>query len=680
MTRARIFILIALLSLSVGLAASCGGSSSEGAATSASGGSGGTGTASDGGEGGKLFGTGGMTIRGVSSLAFNPPSATVTIDGVTQASASFELVATYNTGEVITVTAASLQFDRPDLAVLDSGPPAALTTVGDYAGTGQLFAIFDGVEAIATLTVNIERKDNPSMIDPTIIGALDDPNNGPDPALTALSYPYDATVFPLGLASPLVMWTAPQADDVYRLRLEQNGYVFDTYQVLPLPAQLRADQQVWDFFSLSNAGDPVVVTLSRYDAQSQTAYVSATQSWSIAPESLRGAIYYWTTSAGGHLARINPGTGSAPVTINNGYCMGCHAVSADGSTLVASWEGQPTNDGSNDDRAWSSWDLPGETMRTLSTSFSGNLAVTPDGAYTVYGSQTMRLGDTTTGLEISGTGLDTLPLEPNMVGFMTPAFSPDGSKLTMVEGMGTWYHNLHSGQLVVVDFDQATTTFSNKQALAHTSSFTAGQNVLQYPSFSPDSEWITFHAVNDPDGRDNGDMWLQHVSGVPLIRLDELTDAAPNPADDNHSLEPTFNPEERGGYFWVVFTSSREWGNRITGVQTDIEQERLWVAAIDAQIGTTDPSHPPFFLEGQEETTKNRRGFWTLADCIPTGDPTPCGAGFECCSGFCIDGVCGEPEDKPCVGTGEACTNDGDCCNEAFVHCQNGMCTPQVPN
>ena len=658
------------------LGAACGDDAADATTTTSGAGASGSGTSN--GQGGDIFGDAGPDGV-VVSLEYVPASASVTVDGSgTPTSTVFELRATFDTGQTVVVQAESVEFDRPDLAALSAGPPASLTPIGDYAGTGNLRGIFKGVEATAAFTVAIDEDDVGEGVDPAAVDALDAGDLPADPAVTTLLYPYDQTVFPLGLASPLVMWAAPQAGDVVRIRYAQNGYVLDTYRVVEVPAQVRVDQQAWDFLTASNAGDPVQVTLSRYDVATATAYTSATQSWTIAPESLRGAIYYWTTSAGGHLARIQPGTGAQPSTVNNGVCMGCHAVSADGSTLVASWEGQPVDDGTGDNRAWSSWDLPSETLRVLSTSFSGTLAVSPDGKYTVYGSQTLKLGDTATGQHVES-GLEALPLAPGMSGFQTPAFSPSGQRLAMVEGVGTWYHNLRDGQLVVADFDAQAVSFSNKQALAHTSAFPEGQRVLQYPSFTPDSEWVAFHATNDPDGRNIGDLWIQHVSGSAPVRLATLTDGAPDAADDNHSLEPTFNPEERGGYFWVVFTSSRQWGNRIVGVP-NLEQERLWVAAIDPAIGAVDPSHPPFFLEGQEENTKNRRGFWTLSACIPTGDPTPCGAGFECCSGFCIDGVCGEPETDPCVGVGESCSTDADCCNADYVTCTGGVCQADVPD
>src|SRR4029079_10041319 len=131
---------------------------------------------------------------------------------------------------------------------------------------------------------------------------------------------------------------APSASDVYRVHYEQADYVFDGYYPITLPAGLRAPQPWWDKIVASNPGGPLSLELSRWDAATGTAYSSAKQTWTIAPASLRGAIYYWTTSGSGQMARIQPG-GSFEA-LNGGKCMGCHAVSSDGSTLVAAVEGQ----------------------------------------------------------------------------------------------------------------------------------------------------------------------------------------------------------------------------------------------------------------------------------------------------------------------------------------------------
>ena len=629
----------------------------------------------------------GDTKSGVVTLAFDPPTATVTLDGTAPKTATFTLKATFTDGSTGAVTAESLQFDRPDLAKLTGGSTVTLTAAGTAAGVGTLHGVYGGVEATAKLTVAVTLREVGLDVDPTYVSALDKPGLPADPALTTLLYPYDKTVFPLGITSPLLMWNAPGAKDTYKLHLQQKNYSFDMYASASSPAQLRVNQAKWDVLTASNGGDPLTLTLSRYDVASGKAFTSATESFTIAPASLRGAIYYWTTSAGGHMARIRPGTGAKPEVLNGGKCMGCHAVSADGTALVAAVEGLPTSDGSGDNRAWVSFDLPSATVRKQSTYFAGNVAVNPNGKYVVFGSQKLQLADTATGAPIAGSGLDALALDPGVSGLMTPAFSPDGKHLAAVEGTGSWYHNLMNGKLVVVDFDEATQKFSGLKPLAPASAFPAAEHAIAYPTFTPDSSAIAFHVGDyatgcDAQGCDDnavqlGEIWLQTVAGAAPVKLANLSNSSAKIADHNCSYEPTFNPIERAGYFWVVFTSSRDWGNRITGTVNN-GKKRLWVAAVD-KTGAVDPSHPPFFLEGQEEATTNMRGFWALAACTPTKGGGACAAGFECCSGFCDKGVCVDTTTETCKGVGDACAADADCCNASYVHCEAGKCKPITP-
>jgi len=108
----------------------------------------------------------------------------------------------------------------------------------------------------------------------------------------------------------------------------------------------------------------------------------------------------------------------------------------------------------------------------------------------------------------------------------------------------------------------------------------------------------------------------------------------------------------------------------------------LWVAAIDGDIKTADPSHPAFYLEGQE-STPNMRGFWALSQCIQTPPPGEkgmmCKSNFECCSGFCVEGVCVDKTTQVCSGIGDACKATGDCCNAAVVDCRDNLCKVRPP-
>jgi len=270
------------------------------------------------------------------ALAFVPAQATVTVDGTTPQTTTFQLQATLENGLTTMVTPTSMEFDRPDLASATLGSPMSVTASGTYGGTGHLHAIFGGREAVATLNVVVAQR-SLGTVGGAIATALDGAGIVPsDPAVTSILYPYDKTVFPLGLTAPIVMWSAPtggtHADDVYRLHLQESAYSYDVYSTTPSlatspspgDAQWAIDQSVWDRVTASNAGpsDPLEVVLSRYDAATTTAAASVAISWTVAPASLRGAIYYWTASKltesdggvaqVGHITRMAPGSGAQP--------------------------------------------------------------------------------------------------------------------------------------------------------------------------------------------------------------------------------------------------------------------------------------------------------------------------------------------------------------------------------
>ena len=93
------------------------------------------------------------------------------------------------------------------------------------------------------------------------------------------------------------------------------------------------------------------------------------------------------------------------------------------------------------------------------------------------------------------------------------------------------------------------------------------------------------------------------------------------------------SPVAAGGYFWVFFDSVRHYGK--LGLQ-----RQLWGAAIDISRRRhlhARPSHPAFYLPGQEFGTGNHRAFAALDPCKKDGDK--CTSGIDCCGGFCyIDG------------------------------------------
>jgi hypothetical protein len=181
-----------------------------------------------------------------------------------------------------------------------------------------------------------------------------------------------------------------------------------------------------------------------------------------------------------------------------------------------------------------------------------------------------------------------------------------------------------------------------------------------------------------------GDIWLTNLDGTTQINLDALNGhgivAAP---DDDLNYTPSFLPVTVGGYMWLVFSTERNYGNIIQYAPSDFmpRPKQLWVAAIDPspQAGQ-DPSHPAFWLPGQELGTENMRGQWALAPCKQLGEE--CDAGYECCDGFCRADDGGHPvcqnQPGPCSQAGEACNSATDCCDPA-AECIGGFCSSPPP-
>jgi hypothetical protein len=139
------------------------------------------------------------------------------------------------------------------------------------------------------------------------------------------------------------------------------------------------------------------------------------------------------------------------------------------------------------------------------------------------------------------------------------------------------------------------------------------------------------------------------------------------------------SPVPSGGYFWAYFTSRRNYGNRFKTNLWDSAAKKIWVTAIDINAAPgTDPSHPAFYLPGQEDQSGNIRAFAALNPCKADGNS--CETGVDCCGGSCdpAKSTCGKPVgcaliDNRCMTTADCCTNGG-----PVLQCVGGVCTQVV--
>jgi hypothetical protein len=539
-------------------------------------------------------------------------------------------------------------------------------------------------------------------------------------------YPYDGTVFPRGLASPLLQLAGTAATATYTT----IDLPYFTYkQFSPGSAtriQVKVPEPVWKGMTLTaGAVDDVVLGVTKLSGGQVSGPL--TQTYRIAQASMKGIIYYNTYSSPltmgtsatdkGGIMRLKPG-GTAEVVMRG--CTVCHTVSANGSVLAtandydasipapkASSTHNLSIDGAVTPRATGgTYTFPFAALtpngeKALSNGVPANKwpSEVMHGTFSMPGYQSQLL-DTGTGMPIAATGL---------LGYMqTPVFSPDGTKVAFING-----DMLPSRALSVMSFDDATNAFSDASVLVSNPNL-----ALAWPSFLPDASAVVYHEGDSFDSFgftspgetqsapryaelrmvDLGTQTVKKLEALNGRSGATLTLPYGETVEGRMNYEPSVLPVAVGGYYWVLFSSRRAYGNTIApGGQLDHAQDpwgsdarpslrkKIWLAAIDVNhLDAADPSHPALYLPGQELEGGNMRAFAAMAPCQPDGGA--CESGSDCCGGFCrqtaagADGIpvlqCVPPPDD-CAQTDESCAMVA-CCDSSDL-CINDRCTLRSP-
>jgi hypothetical protein len=789
--RIRVGVCVLVLAIPGSIAAGCGGDENSTFAPPASGTS--SGSFADSATFDPFGGEGGVSDSALGAdsnlqLVIAPATAAITVsveDGRILTSGTATFSATANGATV----AANWLFDRGDLGDIDART-GVFSATGKGAGEGNVIAQAFGREARAKVTVKLAVRQNGGETSGAgggggaggVGGVGGEPLGGAVDAVTITKlrgaaaadpsarwlYPYDKTVWPRGILAPLLQWdTAKSATAVY-VKITQNTLTFEGFYSLAgrvgdETKRVRLDQEIWRRALNGNDGASSLNVEVRYLGSDNIVYGPLSETWTIAPASLAGTVYYNSydslltgggaaVALGGVLAvkvsSKDPLKASAPtlaVPARAGKCHVCHALSADGSTLFVQDGATPGAPEFEYSRSLA-FDLrkdtdPGRAEQSYVGAGQDHkftwAAPYPDGSFALASSRFTResrregpsaLFAKADGSLIASTGL------PGDLDSVTPAFAPDGRRVVFnfwrgtapaASGITTGGHTL-----AIYDFacgavagsvtcGPGAKAFSNPRAI-----YTDTARFPAWPSFAPDGKAVVFHnallggdcpdaprgSAADPNSnlncqlstwyRAESEVWFA-AEGSPALRLDALNgrragasylpDSADHPGDLDTRLNymPTVNPVATGGYFWAVFTSRRRYGNVLNvhpwnadGEAFGSNQKKLWVAAIDAQTGALDRSHPAFYLPGQELAAGNSRGFWVTDPCRPNA--ASCETGDECCNGFCRKDpeggalVCSSKPPNSCAAELEACKIDADCCDPALA-CINGRCARKAP-
>ena len=429
-------------------------------------------------------------------------------------------------------------------------------------------------------------------------------------------YPYDGTVFPGGLAAPLLMWDdGGVVEDAVYVHVHSSSFDYQGCMKPTGPGQLQLPQSVWAVAGAGTSGAADPFTLELRVLSNGQLLATGAEHIIVAAGSLRGSVFYMTVGAGlGSIARVQPGQSAQPV-VSGLSCAGCHSVSSNGTRLVASVSG-----------AGASYALePGSSSPAVLGSAPGGESpgLTPDGALYLASAHRSGVGPKSYGAGVMTAGLyetATGQLVPNTgvpSGAMVPAFSPDGSMLAFND------FAIDGGKgLALMAFSESARTASNYAVL-----FSSSSSFPAWPSFLPDGQAVVFQLGASADFTGGGtgilgvttpgpqgDLYLADTKTHDVTLLAQAMGFAsasdvtssitylPFGSGEAHqNYAPSVSPATSGGYAWVFFDSMRHYGNAAY-------LRAIWGAAIDVDAEgsyESDPSHPAFFLPGQVLGTGN---------------------------------------------------------------------------
>ena len=539
----------------------------------------------------------GDTVAGLVSLSITPEDATIAQDLNQTATLTYKVMGLFAGGERDVSGAAAFSLKDDSFGVF-KGP--TLTPIKNLGGKTTVKAEVGSLSVSTGVTLKVRTSVVATGAPTDAATWFTSPCTGG--TTFKMAYPETGAMVPPNLADFSVMWS-DSISDLWQITLQSDSSEVKVYTV---QQKHRLSAAIWQLLAYSNVQGAVEISITGVKkASPATCALSDKVQVIVGPGEIKGGIYYWVTAPDNAIMRYDFGqSDKKPESYLSqkgmGYCVGCHAISPDGSRLAFA-----------DDKDYGGI-MEVKTKKLLTTKTptvdkppkAYFQAFTPDNKYifTSYvGKMTIR--DGATGAELSQvTGLGTAVSQPEI--------SPAGDALVyVIAGDNQGGLNFWGGSIAVATLSG--TTLGKPKTIVQGN---INQNNY-YPSFSPDGEWIVFNRVKLRSYSNNeAEMWVVKTTGGTPILLSKANQAA-NLRNSWARWSPFTQMHKGNKLFWFSFSSIRDYGTELpntkNGIQNAIPQ--IWMTAFDTSLAEKgqDPTFPAFWLPYQDLTSKNHIAQWT---------------------------------------------------------------------
>ncbi len=626
----RIVIFLAFAGVSAFLGASC--SSDDGTASNTG----------NGGSGGSV-GDSASDAPSWDSVSIDPPKVTLSIALGQTKTQSYKAMGTKN-GTTTDITSECTW--NVDATFGSFGAPGSLTAKAK-GGQTDVVALCGSSQGTSGLEVTLTGSVVTSTAPPGVEGMFTAASPGSDASKTpGIEYPLEGAVAPRNIPSVEAQWSAA-GNDAFHVSIAGTYIAIEMYTGAP---EAQLDDADWDSVVESAGGGSVTYTVEGLStADPTTKYASSGVSLTLSKDHIDDtAIYWWASSKGSLLSQVF-GQTDAPDSIK-ADCTSCHSVSRAGTRIgysrcVGGDCNQLYGGFMKFDESAKAWV---ETVDANTKPFQGSYSTFapvgnpfPDDSEAValfaLSSGNLELYNPDTGAVVPSNVAAASVMDPNdptkTRSATMPDWSPDGTQVVFAStpNASQWI-DVSTSAIAVMSYSYTggTHTFGTPTYLA-SQPITLPSGTYDnffFPSWSPDGGVVVFNAARDA--------WrnftIARSPGQRLMLMDktgswvtELTNM--NGPGDLNITWPHWAPSVSNDYLWIVFSSERDYGHRITQSNTDasclgngVQQcKQIWIGAVDkkklAASGATsasDPSAAPVWMPGQDSAADNISPYWTL--------------------------------------------------------------------